>query len=216
LIEANATEVQSPIAPRATSRFLAELSGALSGIRVDALERAAQVLLHARKAGRRVYVMGNGGSAATATHLVCDLMKGAQVAGLQPLRAFALSDNSSLVTAWANDVAYDQIFAQQLAALLDPADVVVAITASGQSPNVLAGLTAAAEKRARTIGLVGFDGGEASRLVDVLIHVPSSNYGVVEACHLAIGQALVAVMRETLEHEVASLEPLRNHQSYDR
>jgi len=197
--------MHSIAASRVTAQFLAELSDAISNVSSEVLERAAQVLLAARKAGRRVYVIGNGGSAATAMHLACDLTKSAQVTGRKPLRAFALSDNVSLVTAWANDVSYDQVFSGQLSALLDPEDVVIAITASGRSPNIVAGLHAASAKGAHTIGLLGFDGGTAGQLVDTLIHIPSHDYGVVEACHLAIGQALVAAIRASLESEDSGL-----------
>src|SRR5215212_90218 len=100
--------MQPMIASRVTAQFLAELSDVIGKVPADALERAATQLLAARSEGRRVYVIGNGGSAATAMHLACDLTKSAQVTGLKPLRAFALSDNASLVTAWANDVDYEQ------------------------------------------------------------------------------------------------------------
>jgi D-sedoheptulose 7-phosphate isomerase len=184
--------------------FLTDLARLLEHVRSDAFDQAVQVLLDARAVGRRVYVIGNGGSAATASHVVCDLVKGAQVPGHRPLRAFSLSDNTPLLTAWANDSTYDRVFAEQLEALVEPDDVVIAISASGKSPNIVAALTTARANGARTIGLLGFDGGTALPLTDVAIHVPSSDYGLVEAAHLAIGQAIAVAIRVTLEQDLAS------------
>jgi D-sedoheptulose 7-phosphate isomerase len=189
------------------AEFLAELTRVLGLVQAEPMGRAIELLLEARAAGRRVYIVGNGGSAATASHLVCDLTKTTYVAGRQPLRAFALTDNVPLLTAWANDTDYGRIFAEQLAALVEPGDVVIAISASGNSPNVVAGLTTAAAIGARTIGLLGFDGGASLRLVDVAVHVPCNDYGLVEATHLAIGQALVAAIRQAVRAETTELGP---------
>jgi phosphoheptose isomerase len=204
MIETSETVKQPDVAGRTPMEFLAEVSAVLADGSAADLERAMQLLLSDRESGKRVYVIGNGGSAATATHLACDLTKSAQVDGLRPLRAFALADNASLVTAWANDVAYDQVFAGQLSALLDPGDLVIAISASGRSPNIVAGLSAAKAKGAHTIALLGFDGGAVRWRVDVAIHIPCNDYGVTEACHLAIGQAMVASLRQSLVHELES------------
>jgi D-sedoheptulose 7-phosphate isomerase len=143
--------------------------------------------------------MGNGGSSATASHLVSDLVKTAHVAGLAPLRAFALTDNTPLLTAWSNDASYDRCFAEQIAALVEPDDIVIAISASGNSPNVVAGLSAALARGARTIGLLGFDGGAARQLTDVTIHIPCHNYGLVEDTHAAIGHAITTAIRQALQ-----------------
>lgn len=183
------------------SEYLAELADVLSLVSADALARAIELLLEARANGQRVYVMGNGGSAATASHLTCDLVKTARVGGMAPLRVFSLTDNTPLLTAWANDSSYEQSFAEQVIALVEPDDVVIAISVSGNSPNVVAGLTAAAAKGARTIGLLGFDGGAARHIVDLTIHVPCNNYGLVEDTHAAIGHALTAAIRRTLQSE---------------
>jgi D-sedoheptulose 7-phosphate isomerase len=166
-----------------------------------ALAEAVDLLLEARADGRRVYVIGNGGSASTASHIVCDLVKSAAVAGFAPLKAFALADNTALLTAWANDRAYERIFAEQVASLVEPGDVVIAISASGNSPNVVAALSTANNLGAHTIGLLGFDGGAALKLVHVAIHIPCMNYGLVEDTHAAIGHALTVAIRQTLQHE---------------
>jgi D-sedoheptulose 7-phosphate isomerase len=174
---------------------LASVVGQVDG---EALSEVIEYILEARATGRRVYVMGNGGSSATASHFVCDLVKTAQVAGLAPIRAFALADNVPLVTAWANDHAYERIFAEQINALVEDGDVVVGISASGNSPNIVAGLIAAREKGAHTIALVGFDGGDARDLADVAVHVDCHDYGLVEDTHAALGHAIAAALRAAL------------------
>jgi D-sedoheptulose 7-phosphate isomerase len=197
------TEVRST-----TSHFLGRLTEALGRLPSEPIERAIEILLEARAQGRRVYVFGNGGSASTASHLVCDLAKGAAVDGHPPLRVFALSDNIPLVTAWANDLSYERVFAEQVAGLVEPGDVVIAISASGRSPNVVAALSAAAERETRIVGLLGFDGGPALDLVDVAIHVPCEDYGIVETIHLAVVQALALGIRTRLTESQAAPEPL--------
>jgi len=181
--------------------YLDALSDVVRSVSHEPLEQTLTLLLEARSAGRRVYVMGNGGSAAIASQFVCNLVKTAQVAGYQPFRAFALTDNTPSLTAWANDTAYDEIFAQQIAALVEPDDVVIAISASGNSPNILAGLKAAEACGAHTIGLLGFDGGRALEQVEVAIHVPYDNYGLVEDTHMAIGHALTRAIWQALRAE---------------
>jgi D-sedoheptulose 7-phosphate isomerase len=180
--------------------YLDDLQRALPLVPRQPLAEAIALLLETRATKRRVYVIGNGGSAATASHLVCDLVKTAHVDGYAPLRAFALVDGTPLLTAWANDRAYEQAFAEQLAALVEPLDVVIAISASGNSPNILAGLKAASALGAHTIGLLGFDGGAALDLVDIAIHIPCNSYGLVEDTHAAIGHAITAAIRQALEH----------------
>lgn len=183
----------------AAQDFLIQLETVLESISPDAVFQAIELLLETRATRHRVYVIGNGGSAATASHLACDLIKTAQVAGCDPLRVFALTDNIPLFSAWANDAAYEDAFAEQISAFVDPGDVVFAISASGNSPNVVNGLAAGRGRGARTIGLLGFDGGLARPLADIALHVPCFDYGLVEAAHLAIVHALTVAIREALE-----------------
>jgi D-sedoheptulose 7-phosphate isomerase len=181
------------------SAYFGDLADVLAHVPTAAVARAVDLLLRARATGHRVYVMGNGGSAATASHFVCDLTKTARVAGNAPLRAFALADNAALLTAWANDTSYERVFSEQITGIVEPGDVVIAISASGNSPNVIAGLKAAIDCGAHTISLVGFDGGRAARMVDVPIHIPSHDYGLVEDAHSAIGHALARAMLRAQE-----------------
>jgi D-sedoheptulose 7-phosphate isomerase len=178
--------------------YLSELADVLRLVPGEAIGRAVDLLLEARAAGRRVYIMGNGGSAATASHFACDLVKTAHVLGLAPLRVSALADNAAILTAWANDVSYERSFAEQILALVEPGDIVIGISASGNSPNIVAGLSAAMSAGACSIALLGFDGGAARHLADIAIHIPCHDYGLVEDTHAAIGHAITAAIRQEL------------------
>ncbi len=196
----------APIAPvvsgdggDAAATHLARLAETLLRLPSGPVRQALQLLLEARANGRRVYVFGNGGSAAIASHLVCDLTKTAARPGVPPLRSVALTDNVPLLTAWANDAAYEHVYAAQVEMLVDRDDVVIAISSSGRSPNILAAIRSALSRGARVIGLVGFDGGPALELVDVAIHVPVHDYGIVEDAHAAVAHALTAAVKAALD-----------------
>lgn len=188
-------EIASEEAHDAATRHLARLAETLLRVPSEPVGQAVDLLLAARAAGRRVWVFGNGGSAAIASHLVCDLTKTAARAGEAPLRSFALTDNVPLLTAWANDTAYERVYAAQIEMLVDRDDVVIAISSSGQSPNIVVAVRSAQARGARIIGLVGFDGGPTLDLADVAIHVPAHDYGIVEDAHAAVGHALAAAVR---------------------
>jgi D-sedoheptulose 7-phosphate isomerase len=190
--------------------YIASLQRTLASIPAEALDRAVALLLQARASGRRVYVFGNGGSAATASHLVCDLMKTAHVHPLPALRAISMMDNLALLTAWSNDDAYELAVAQQLAVMVEPGDVVIAISASGRSQNVVEALRTARQMGAHTVGLLGFDGGPALELVDVAVHVPVHHYGLAEDAHSAIGHALTMAIKTALENSQEPHEPTGN------
>lgn len=181
--------------------YLADLSDVLHRVPRVGLARAVEVILDARAAGRRVYVFGNGGSAATASHFVCDLVKTAQIPGFAPLRAFALTDSTPLMTAWANDLDYAETFSRMLEGYVEPDDVVIGISASGNSPNVVNGLRMANSLGACTVAMLGFDGGESLRIARIPIHVPCRHYGLAEDAHSAIGHAITAAVRRSLEVE---------------
>jgi phosphoheptose isomerase len=118
------------------------------------------------------------------------------------LRTYTLTDNAALVTAWANDTKYDNVFAEQISALVDPGDVVVAISVIGNSPNVVAGLAAATQRGAHTIALVGCNGGAAGQLADVTVHIASDDYGLVEDVHAALGHAMTAAIRQVVASSI--------------
>ena len=179
--------------------YTAALRDVLDQLDYDAVERIAGRMLRAYDEGRRVYLVGNGGSAATAAHLVCDLGKNTAGATWPGLRVACLSDNIPTATALSNDHGYDAVFTRQLTTLLDPGDIVVAISASGKSPNIVGAIDAARGRGAIVIGLLGFDGGTCRALCDEALVVPSFNYGQVEDVHLVVGHVLAQYLRQQLE-----------------
>ncbi len=174
---------------------------ALENISSQDVERIVEVLLEAANTGGHIYIMGNGGSAATATHFACDLSKATVIDGRSRMRVTSLSDNVALLTAWANDTSYDRVFAEPIENLVQQGDVVIAISASGNSPNVVNAIRAARNKGALCVGLVGFDGGAVRKLSNCAVHVPSEDYGVVEDCHLVLEHAITAAITNRLMSE---------------
>lgn len=177
---------------------ITEVRAVLARIPIEAMERVVTIILDAYRRNKHVYIVGNGGSAATATHFACDLSKATIVEGRARLRVTSLTDNVALLTAWANDTSYENVFAEQLCNLLNTGDIVIAISASGDSPNILAAIEAARDRGATTIGLVGFSGGTLKTAADAAIHVQSDSYGVVEDCHLVLEHAITESTRVAL------------------
>lgn len=173
-------------------------------------------LLHAaRLAGKQIFIMGNGGSASTATHFVCDLAKNTRKDGWPHFKVIGLSDNMALFSAYANDEGYENVFAQQLANLVMPEDIVIAISASGNSRNVLNGVSLAKSAKAVTIGFTGFDGGKLCSMVDIDIHVNSNIIEHVEDIHLILEHMIVKSLKERVYAEPVSqilLEDVRTPQ----
>jgi D-sedoheptulose 7-phosphate isomerase len=162
------------------------------------IDRITDALWQAYLENRTVYVFGNGGSAALASHCACDLGKGTVVNGNRRFRVLALTDNVPLMTAWANDACYDDIFAEQLASLIDKSDIALAISGSGNSPNVVKALQVAREAGAFTIGLTGFQGGKMKSLCDLCVIVPSDNMQVIEDLHVSVSHSLFAALRSRM------------------
>lgn len=173
-----------------------EIRTTLERLPWDEIRQAILVLHHARMNGQQVFVMGNGGSAATASHMACDLGKGAAVAGYPGFRAIALTDNMAVFSAYANDCGYEHVFARQLDNLVQPGDVVIGISGSGNSPNVLNAIQLARDHGATTIGLAGFDGGRLKGLVDLCLHVENHCMEQVEDIHLMLGHLIATALRQ--------------------
>ena len=152
------------------------------------VEQFVEILLDARSRGSTIFFIGNGGSAVTASHFVNDISIGTKSRN-KPFRAISLCDNQAVITAIANDYGYEYIFSQQLAVLLKKDDVVVAISASGNSPNLLKAIDVAKQKGAINVGLTAFDGGKMKVMVDISVHVPTEKgeYGPAEDAHMALG-----------------------------
>lgn len=182
--------------------YLADLKAAVDALDIDAISPVIDVLLEAKRERRSVYVVGNGGSAATATHLASDLCRTEAGTGRRGLRAVSLTDNVSAFTAMANDTSYEQAFAELLALHVAAGDVVIAISGSGNSPNILAAVDVARARGAKTIGIVGFGGGALAERVDLVLCLGSRNYGVVEDLHLAMAHIISMFLAgpERMEH----------------
>ena len=185
---------------RVITQYLTDLTATVNRLPAEAIEQLIALLHEARLQGRQVFLLGNGGSAATASHFACDLAKNTIVAGLPSFRAISLVDNAALMTAWANDTAYDNLFCGQLGCLLRPQDVVIGISASGNSPNVLRAIEMARAGGAVTVGLTGFAGGKLKGLVDLAIVVPSDCMEQIEDLHLVIEHLVVTALRERASH----------------
>ncbi len=179
-------------------QYIISLQDILGHLRSQDAVRIKTVLLSAWRAGRTIFIAGNGGSASTASHLANDLNKGAAVPGQTRFRAIALTDNVPLMTAWANDTTYDRIFVEQMANFLHPGDVFIAISGSGNSANITTAVQWAREAGATTIGFTGGSGGRLRSLVDHCIVVPCSCMELIEDVHLALSHAICMSLREEI------------------
>jgi len=174
------------------------------------VELAADKLNDVYEDGRRVFIFGNGGSAALASHFACDLGKGTVTPGSSHKRfkAMSLTDNMPLLTAWANDTSYEQVFAEQLRNFVQPGDIAFAISGSGNSPNILLGLDAAREAGAFNIGLAGFNGGKMKPLCDLCIVIPSDNMQIIEDLHVSVSHALFTLVRHRIQIRSAKVRTM--------
>lgn len=173
-----------------TSNYLAELREVLERLPSEPIERFVELLAASRTEERTIYAFGNGGSASTASHFVCDLVKNTVRAESPRIRAIGLNDNIPTFSAYANDVGYDSVFAEPLKTLAQSDDIAVAISCSGNSPNVLRAIEVAREMNMRTVGLTGFEGGSLRELVELAIVVPCDDMRQIEDAHLAICHAV--------------------------
>lgn len=179
--------------------YLSSVQDLLGRLPHEEIAHAVRILHDARLACRPVYIVGNGGSAATAAHFVNDLNKLARAPGKPHFRAMALTDNTPLFSAWANDEGYENAFARQLDNFVEAGDVLIAISGSGNSPNVLRAVELAREVGATTIGLTGFDGGRLRQLVDCCILVPSRSMPQVEDAHMVLEHLIACTLRDYQE-----------------
>lgn len=181
----------------------------LAKSKVADIEKMAKFIISAYKTGGKVILFGNGGSAADAQHLACELV-GRVVLKRQAFPAIALSTNTSTLTAVANDYGYEAVFSRQLEALVSERDVVIGISTSGDSPNVVEALKLAREKGAQTIGLTGGNGGKLAEIADLVVTVPSSSTPRIQEAHITIGHIVCELVEKELampemERELASV-----------
>ncbi len=163
------------------------------------VQAVVDALYSAWQTKKTVFIIGNGGSAATASHMMNDLNKLTISAGKHRFRAIALTDNMPLITAWGNDAAYADVFAEPIRNLMQPGDVLVAISTSGNSPNVVRAVQVAkAEFGAQIIGWVGDQGGQLVSLSDLLVRIPDGHIGVQEDGHLILNHCIANALADQI------------------
>ncbi len=184
-----------PVERSGSEAYMQQVSEVLKRLPFDVVDQVVDALWNAYCEDRAVFLFGNGGSAALASHCACDLGKGTIMNGHRRFRVLALTDNVPLMTAWANDASYADIFAEQLRGFLRKDDVVFAFSASGNSANVLNALTLAQETGALTMGLTGFQGGKMKSLCELCVVIPSDNMQVIEDLHLSVSHSIFTSLR---------------------
>ena len=200
--QATSSPVKFPAAPYPSpasflDAYAEEIARACKTIDPEAFDRAAEILAEAYARDARMFSCGNGGSASIANHMQCDHVKNVRMATDLAPRALSLSTNVELLTAIANDMGYENVFVYQLQSQSRPGDVLVAVSSSGRSPNIVRALTWARDNGLRTIAVTGFDGGAARTVAEVSVHVDCTNYGIIEDLHQAIMHALAQYIRQS-------------------
>ena len=188
--------------------YISDIQNTLDELPLGDIAETIELLHEARFNQRQVFIMGNGGSASTASHFVCDLSKNTRTEGWPHFRAIALTDNMATFSAYANDEGYRSVFAGQLANLVRPGDIVIGISTSGNSGNVLEAIQLATRLGATTIGFTGFDGGQLGQMVDLHVHVPSDCIEQVEDVHLMLEHMVTKTLRELAIQASTSEQPM--------
>jgi len=197
LTEMKATSIAA-VTSVAAKAYLLAVQEVLARLDHAIVDRMVDVIWRGYEKGRTLFLFGNGGSAALASHFACDIGKGTIAGKRRRLKTVALTDNVALITAWANDKAYDAIFAEQLESLAETGDIASAISGSGNSPNVIRGLEAARRLGMETLVLTGFEGGRAKALADLCLVVPSDSMQLIEDAHLCATHAIFLAIRQRM------------------
>ncbi|MBA3871289.1 MAG: SIS domain-containing protein [Anaerolineae bacterium] len=182
----------------------------LNKVPFAAVDQVVEALISANQAGQTVFICGNGGSASTATHFGCDLAKRPIVAGQPRYRVIPLTDNNALMTAISNDISYDAVFSEQLIPLVRKGDILIGISGSGNSKNVIKAVEVAKAAGATTIGFSGYDGGKLAPAVDISVHIPSFNMAMVEDVHLMLEHSICERLL-AVNQEAAALVPVSSN-----
>ena len=196
------------------TNYITLLQRTIDQLPKDKIVKVIDLLYSARFSGRQIFIMGNGGSASTASHFVCDLAKNTRKDGWPHYKVIGLSDNMAIFSAYANDEGYENVFTQQLANLVMPDDIVIAISTSGNSKNVLNAVGFAKSQNAFTIGFTGFDGGILASLVDINLHVNSNIIEHVEDLHLVLEHMIVKSLKDRAQSEALTQILIENIQAH--
>lgn len=166
--------------------YFKKLNSTIEKLDVDIIEEIAKQFLIARDSGKHIYVFGNGGSGSTASHMVCDIVKGCSYKKNKRFKVTCLNDNIPTILAYSNDVGYDVIFEEQLKNFLNEGDIVLGISGSGNSQNVINAIDYANSRNATTIGFTGFNGGKLHEIVNIGLLVPINDMQITEDIHLIV------------------------------
>ena len=178
--------------------YISHLQGVLERLSLPDVRQSIDLVMEVYQADRQIFVIGNGGSASTASHIATDLGKGTSLPGVRRFRVISLTDNVATMTAWSNDVCYEDVFVEQLKNLVNPGDLVIGISASGNSENIIRAIDHANAIGCKTIGWAGFGGGKLKEIADVSVVADSHEYGPVEDVHLILNHILHAWIRKEL------------------
>ena len=181
--------------------YLTKLERTIHELSREQIWAVIHVLMEAWRQGRHIFLLGNGGSAATASHMANDFNKLTIVPGQPRLKTLALTDNVPLMTAWGNDTAYEDIFVEQMLNFLEPHDIVIGISTSGNSPNVIKALMVAKEHDAVAVGFTGHDGGKLKDIVDHCVCIPDDHIGRQEDGHMILDHVIANTLRDLIEQE---------------
>ena len=178
--------------------YVDDIKNMISNLDKNRIQKLANMMENTKKTDNIIFIIGNGGSASTASHWACDLGKGTIKNfndSKDRLKVISLTDNVSTITAYGNDISYDEIFSQQLKNLMGAGDLLIVLSGSGKSRNIIKAINAAKEAGVYVFSLLGFDGGEAVKISDDCIIIPSRNYGVIEDVHMSIGHIVTALLK---------------------
>ncbi|MFO8184330.1 MAG: SIS domain-containing protein [Candidatus Aegiribacteria sp.] len=184
--------------------YLDQVSSLVLKIPSRNIEALARIILEAYGRGKRIFIFGNGGGSATSSHFVCDLAKGTAMEGRPRLKAISLAENVPMITAWANDTDYTNTFGEQLRNLVEKDDVVIGLSGSGMSPNVINAFRVAGEAGATSVLLSGFSGGRAAEVADRSIIVPCEDMQQIEDVHLILCHIVFRIVRSRIWGEESS------------
>ena len=185
-----------------SAKYFEGMSKTMQEVDHQEVDKMVNIILEAHQNNKQIFVFGNGGSASTASHFGCDLGKGAAVKGVRRLRIMSLNDNIAHFSAIANDLGYENVFLEQLKNLMNNGDVVIGITVSGNSENIIKAFEYAKEKKAFTVGWIGNKGGKLLKFCDAAVVVSSGDFGLVESLHMILEHLVAHCVRERLEQSV--------------
>ena len=174
--------------------YLHKLKRTIDSLSVESINELMNVLVQAKNDGRTIFIMGNGGSAATASHFVCDFNKGLSLEDNKRFKVMCLNDNIPSIMAYGNDLSYDDVFIEQLKNFFQNGDIVIGVSCSGNSTNVIKAINFANNNKGISVGLTGFDGGKLYTIAKYNIHIPVNDMQITEDLHMVLDHCMMKVL----------------------